>query len=565
MCKHQYSINSFQAPKECYLVELIAQQKELFGFDLPMDNKDLCLFHSENEEWKNENLFEERLVTLFEFMKDDKGLKEIDFRGFYMISQKEKGLEWNDLTITKPLNLGAAKFKCEFHLTQSHLAGDVYMDEVEMDRLFVVEHCDFSGNFTAVNGAIFHSNVYLSEVTFVDLFDIKHAKFFGQVNMSPVRFQGYTVFDHCYFYTKRGGLNYFHFITTNDQMSFKETVFKDAVQFDQCEFRADTYFDATVFKEPLHIEKPIITSNVFFKGESVDKKIFENEVVMVINSTDFEKTGQIVFENANLLNLDSSTKQKLTLLKAQRRIELGKGTIVFRVSFEHKYKDIDLTELFLKDLLSTIRNYFGRKLSKHFEFVFRKEGNDLVVTFFTDDYADTRDFELDYEKTKDEISDKSHDPKESILDYLKDKFLTDADRIIATAVQEKLNASFMHQLLNDANFKVILEGTQINTIQAEQLFIDQVKDSTFYIAKLNGLTNQPEFKLSTTQFLSLKNEFSKLTKEQWAATEKLLKEIKDNQDQQSTLIPFLTERGIRISDGLSAGIIMLFLKHLIMM
>ncbi|NNE32513.1 MAG: pentapeptide repeat-containing protein [Winogradskyella sp.] len=564
MCNHKYKINSFKAPKACYLEELVSEYQDELKFELPVDDQGMCLFHSEDSQWKIENQFDEKLNKLFSFMVGNKGIKEVDFRGFYFVSNNEKGIQWSDLTLTKPLNLGGAKFECEFHLTNSHFADDVYMDEVELHKIFNVEHCEFTSSFTSIGGSIFHSTVYMSDVNFTDLFDIKHAQFLGQVSLAPVIFQGYTVFDDAVFKASRTGFNYF-VITAKDYTTFKDTVFHDPVQFEKCQFIGDTHFDKTVFKRQLHFEQPTISGNVFFKGESDDFKIFGNEVNMEIGLSSFEKSGQIIFENANLLNLDSTTKQKLTQLKAHRRIEIGSGTIVFRVSFEQIYKDEDLTELFLRDLLSTIRDYFDKKLNKHFEFVFRKEEDDIIVSFFTDEFANVSDFEKSYEETKDEISDRKKTVEEVVLKYLKDKFDTDLERILKTAVKEKLNAAFLKNLLKEDILKVYLEGAQIDSLHAGTLYIDEVKDSTFYVAKLDGLTNQPDFSLSEEQFESLKSDFAKLNDSQWQEVEKLLKKVIDNQVKPDQLIPFLTERGVRITDGLSAGIILIFLKHLIMM
>ena len=54
-----------------------------------------------------------------------------------------------------------------------------------------------------------------------------------------------------------------------------------------------------------------------------------------------------------------------------------------------------LMNYFFQNCLSKIKQYFDYNLAKHFEFLMFKENNDIIITFFTDDYANQKGFKVD--------------------------------------------------------------------------------------------------------------------------------------------------------------------------
>jgi len=566
MCNHKYIINSFQAPKDCYLSELYEEYPdELGSIALPHDKEGLCLFHSASIDWKLKNEFEKRMFELLSFMISNTGIKTIDFRGFHFVaSDQDTGIVWKDLTVSKTINLCAATFDCRFSLQSSHFAGDFYMDATKMVGIFSIEHCEFTSNFTAIQNATFDSNIHMSDVNFTDLFDVQDARFYGQVNLSTVVFQGYTVWDRATFDTKRGGFCYFHIIN-RDYTSFKDTVFLDAVQFEQCIFGGDTHFTGTKFKQALHFTQPKIEANVIFKGNSKDEMIFENEVAMEIGSHQFEGTAQLIFENANLVQLDTATKQKLGLLKAQRKVVLGEGTIVYRVSFQEIYDYNELNEIFIQDLLTTIRQYFKRKLSRYFEFIFSKEEDNLVVTFYTDDYIDIDDFKKDKNDVIETLSKRILSNSEKILDrYLDEKFSSQVSILLNTIMAEKIPSAIASQLIGQENLKIYLQAKHVSQIHTKTLEVGTIRNSQFYVDRLNNLDNDPTFNLSSEQFKQLKEQLSLVKdNDRWNNLEKLLTEVHQKTTKEERLVEFLGECGVSIANNLSAGVLMVFLNYLL--
>jgi len=566
MCKQIFTVKFHKVANQCQLEEYYDLNRNLFdGIRLPMDDQGYCLFHSKNWEWKKKKKLEYQVNQLLEVMLNDRDMKSIDFRDFQLIPAEGETIVWSELTTFKPLNLSGAGFKCGLSFKNCQFSGEVYMDVVNMEGVFSIEGCRFTTSFTAIQNAQFHDNIYFQDVYFNDLFDLNSSKFYGQIHLSDVVFNGYTVWDNVVNQTKNYAFAYFS-ITCQGYTSFKEAVFHVPVQFENCIFEEGTNFIGTQFKQPLYITNPSVKANVVFKGLSADELIFENEVEMQIRGSDFEDAGQLIFENANLINLDKHTKNKLATLKANRQVVLGEGTIVFRISFKEKYLYSDLNELFIHDLLTTIRQYFKRKLNKHFEFVFSQEGKHLVVTFFTDDYANPEDFKRDEEAVIDElITTIQPDIEDKVEQYFKNKFQQQFFSFLETAVNKDIPMTVLDKLLGEDKVDIILKANKIDTIKTQRLEIGTVQNSQFYIARLEGMKNDPIFQMTPTQFDALKLELSTLNDEaKWTELKNILENIQQDLISKDELLPFLADCGISVANNLSAGVLFVFLNYLLM-
>ncbi len=455
MCKHKYQIKSFQSPETCYLQAIFVRQKEHFSLkSFPLDDEGYCIFHSHHREWKIENHIEDYFYQFFDVMSKDKEQKEIDFRGALLYHNE--GIVISESTTYKTLNLCSTHFETNLSFENSHFGGDVYLDAAKVEGIFTIEQCNFSDNFTAIQDVEFHSTVYLKGVTFSDLFDVQQAQFKGQVNITDVSFNGYTVFDRAIFKSEQTGFSYFKCFF-NDYTSFKGTEFHGPVQFENCIFNGETQFVKTLFKSEFYFALPEIKTNVFFKGASEDQPIFENEIEMQLSLDSFEGAAQLVFEHANLVFLDRVTKNKLAELKANRKIVLGKGTMVFRFSFQETFLYGELDEILILDLLTTIKHYFTKKLARHFEFVLSQKGEDLVVTFFSDDYMRADDFKRDNMLIIRELS-SGLDVKDSTDKYLQDKFNFLIESLFQQIETGGVDASVIKVLADAKNLTLVMNN-----------------------------------------------------------------------------------------------------------
>lgn len=565
MCKQHFTTQIHQVPDTCYLSQLYEKMDihPAKDYRLPIDGQGLCLFHSQDMAWKIEHQFEEQLDRLLKYhLNPDSVIEDIDFRNFHFVTKDAEAILWEDLVVSKPFNICGATFQVDFKLKNCQFIGDFFIDSTHFHGEFLVHSCEFVGNFTATDQTTFHRAIQFSEVNFVGFYEVRHAFFLGQVNLSNVTFQSHSLWDSSVFNTGSNGINYFNF-STNDYTSFKKVQFVDIVEFEQCIFKGDAHFDKTRFENALFFTKPIIESSIFFKGTE-DEMIFQNEVKMELNDQTFVDVGQIVFEYANLLNLDKKTKKQLTRLKTDRKVNLGKGTIVFRISFQEKYDYSDFDDIFLRDLLTTIQQYFKRNLNHHFEFVLSREGKKIIVTFYTDDYATPDDFKQDTEKMKEKLTLSIQENVEDIaMNYLRGKFKYQLFSAIQAALKKKINIEFIKQLLNEKSLNVILNHPEIKAIHTKTLKINTVTDTKIYVEKLMGLKNNPSFEMNDQQFAQIKTQLLNLENEKWQELMKLVQAIYDNQEDENTLGNFLSETGISIANNTSAGILMILVDYLL--
>ena len=119
-------------------------------------------------------------------------------------------------------------------------------------------------------------------------------------------------------------------------------------------------------------------------------------------------------------------------------------------------------------------------------------------------------------------------------------------------------------LTNETNVPIIIHANQISTIKTQRLEIDEVHNSQFYIARLEGLKNDPVFQMSSVQFNALKAELSNLNDEaKWGELKTMLDNIQKNLTTKDELLPFLADSGISVANNLSAGVIFVFLNYLL--
>ncbi len=568
MCKHKYEIELFQAPKTCYLQQVyVDYYDELGKLKLPLDEEGYCLFHSTNEEWKLENKFEIHLQRILHLMLEVNEFKDVDLRGIEVVSKSEKGIEWKGMTTIKPLNLCSAQFHTSLTFDHCHFGGELYLDKANILGVWSVENTVFSTNFTAIQGTVFQSNVYMKEVIFYDLFDMQDVMFLGQINLNAVTFNGYANWDRAVFNSEKNSFSYFQFnIGSNANATFRETEFHNIVQFENCVFEGDTQFVETLFKKGVFITKPKIKANVSFRGKSEEERMFQDEVEMTIGRYSFHNAAQLIFENTDLTLLDNKTKTKLTDLKANRLIVLGKGTIVFRVSLEERYRYSELDEIFIHDLLQTIRQYFKQKLKKYFEIILTREEDDLIVTFVTDDFKDANEFQKAKDKLIEELATKmGSEVQDAVENYLHHKFENQIQTTIQHTIEQNIAPKLIQGILGKDNLKIVLNSPQVNKIHAQTLTIGEVRNSNFYIEKLAGMQNEPVFKMNDVQFNELKLQLSNINDDKkWTELKELLTAIQKDVVAPNELIPFLGECGVSIGNNLSAGIIFIFLQYLLM-
>ena len=556
MCKYEYKTPFAEADyKMCTLYDHFYKNNIVEpSYWLPTDKDGYCLLHSKDGAFKLAEGFQLALNSYMDHCQSNSEYKFVDLRGVVLSGMHDFILK--DKTYTKQINLSDAEFVAPFKIETSHLHGDIFLDQCIFHNTSEISDSSFSGSFTAIGGAAFNKNVSFNDVKFEGLFDISDANFMSQVNFIDVTFNAFARFDKAGFNSKD---SFYQFIAHfNADTHFNGTRFEGQVQFEDCSFNGEVQFVGTKFNDHTYIPKPTIKGTLLFKGSDEAHRIFNTSLEMAISEDSFVDSGQIIFEHANLIYLDSKTKSQLAALKANRRVSLIGNTETFRFSFDESYPYGELDEIFISQLLHKIKQYFDKKLAKHFEFIMSQVGEHLVVTFYTDDYANVEDFKFAEQNAIDNMyqADTSYS-NDAALKYLsialQDQLrrgiqLRHADLISKEAFN--INLSIEKQVLN------FFSGSKVEALSANNIFIDNVNEANIS-TKIIELENDPVFKLEDFQFEQLKNVIvgANLSNEDIIFIKSELDAIKTYTTDKipsfrKELREFLMQKGINVADGL---------------
>ncbi len=563
MCRHQYTTPVYGGSSHCVLAKYYAESEGKSHEDqLPVDDAGYCLFHSSDLNWKAEFDFPAMLLQLLQLLEagDD---NYYDLRGLISVTAPEKELVLSDMILRKSLNLSGAVFHQPLKIINCHFKQSLFLDEIVCHEAFVLEHCQVDESFTAIGASIFHQNFYCIDVRFGQLFDLKEAIFKGQISCSDVSFNGYTVWDNAQYLPQHYAVAYFR-ASFSGYTTFNDTVWAGPVHFDEIAFNGDTNFIGADFRKEFYLVSPRINANVRFSGYSETARIFDHEVNMTLTESSFIDAGQLLFEHANLLSLNREAKHQLPQLKANRQIVLGEGCIVYQVAFRRSYPFAALNAVFLEDLTQTIRQYFIRKIGRHYEVVFAEQDDQLVVTFYTDDYVSEADFRKEEVAVIRNLRARSGRDTTPLENVLQEKFAWQLRQAIDNTVKGYLQPEVLQDIFSKTEISLLLSGSSIERITANNLVIQEVRESTIYVDRLQQLPNDPIFSLNEPQFNHLKAELLKLQAGQWEDLENLLSDIKNEVVSKDRLAPFLAETGIGIANNLSAGVLFLVLERLLL-
>lgn len=195
-----------------------------------------------------------------------------------------------------------------------------------------------------------------------------------------------------------------------------------------------------------------------------------------------------------------------------------------------------------------------------------QEEDGILVTFYTDDYANQQDFVRDEKALIKELIVQSGQTIQDVtLDYLQGKFTNQIQLALEKVVQQKISPAILKGLLGLKNLKLVLEAEHINTLHAENLYLERVQDAQFYIDRLATMENDPAFQLTEKQFQTLTKQLSNvLEKGKIEEIKNLLTEIQDGLAKQDSLGHFLADNGISIANNLASSILFLIMDHWLM-
>jgi len=566
MCQHQYQVKLSGLDDNCYLITIVKDNNKMFSkSSLRLDEDGCCVFHSRNLIFKREAKFEEALSTLISIFIDDDQYNDVDLRDIYY-NEEFSIFELKDLVLDKSVHLTGSNIQNSLVIKDVIASQSFYMDGCVVLGSCKIINSTFHSSFTAVDlpkSSTWYSTLTMRDVVFNGLCDFGGAHFYGQLDIKGVVFNGYTRLDNVLVKSEEDAFTYLQFRVTGN-FDCRGASFHNIVHMEDCEFFGDSKFSNTQFYSSVYISKPVVAANLVFSGVSETERMFTDTVEFAISDSCFQDVGQISFENCNLTHLDKITKSRLSDLMAKRLFVLQSGTIAYRFSFEKEFEYSEANEIFIQDLLQTIRQYFALKFRKHFQITIKRIDQKIVIGIHTDDFED-QDKYLDCENqaTKKLILAGQEAIASSVEKYLGTKFEMQLDGIVRQQMKD-MEKTIISKLLSLENFKLYLDTNSVDMIAAKQLFIGDVYNSTFYIEKLNSLENDPIFNMDDSQFDLLKSQLLTLNRdEDWKELKRLMKAIQNAESKEEDLKDFLLSKGIATGDRIIASIIFVFVQYLL--
>ena len=459
MCNHHHKKAYLtHLPKTCKLPMFFTSvSKENIQFnDLPIDQTGKCIFHSSDIDWKQTNQCTERFIELLALMQEAEQIKDLDCREFQLVGFKPTPVPkksnnettirevaaqldgkplgtWGgkvvpliNIKIDKPLRFQGAIFHDDLLLRDSTFTESIDFDEAIFKGMLSFEHCQFQDTVSFINGCRMEKNVIIDNCVFEELFDMQHATILAQLYVSQVHFKG-KVFFNGLNHINVSSLCLFAHVHFEETAYFVQTVFRSPVIFDECHFTGETHFEGTTFQYRLQLVKPTILGMVYFIGDPSKEKLFHDSVDIEVETTNFGPYGQIVFQNANLFNLDANFKSQLKNLELNHKVEIRSGCLLYRTSIERVFSYSRFNHIILESINQAFSNYFEtfHQQVLQIDVIRDLPNNQIKVIYHTEESISIDALEHLLFQTKKEILTFVSDPKSAIKNANEKALLTD--------------------------------------------------------------------------------------------------------------------------------------------
>ena len=260
-------------------------------YDLPIDTKGRCIFHSRDMVWKREQQCWSRWLELIERLEEDAGIRHLEFMGFHFVGipdlrlqeqYRKLGVEKKAVyqillsgrTIKKRLYLHDCTFYDNVFWLNAKFVEGVECRKVVFKQVTNFRNCQFLDTAYFLADTRFEHNFEVEDCTFDEIADFETSVFQYRFQIANTIFQKQALFEKVYF---EGELEvYAHFKAEfNDLTSFEGAGFNCPVHFDSCQFNSEVHFFDTAFRSRLEITEPKINGNIFFTGTRPGVKLFQ--------------------------------------------------------------------------------------------------------------------------------------------------------------------------------------------------------------------------------------------------------------------------------------------------
>ncbi|RHH07937.1 hypothetical protein DW228_18565 [Bacteroides fragilis] len=408
MCNYEYVEVDARKEQEkfpCCLDYYFSLLGEATGakYELPVDDKGFCIFHSEDLKWKNEHNFNYWFSLLFDFLSlvDDStieyehnGWKEFDFRGVKWIGTANRGAE--PFLLLDKLNFSSSMFflfqkgifycellmdncnflECDIDLSLCTFLKPVSLTHLKVNRI----SCD---NSSFLNGLDMGNCVIFKDASFYSM------KVSGEFCFASVEFGDVVNFSFSKFDTTLWTLNNISFEMDTD---FSSCIFNGRLEFENCTFLAGASFKNALFNDLAEFIESEYYEDVIFESEKSENKIFNKSIRLNLN--DDNTFGCFHFKNVNFFNIAEKDRKFLLDHQKDDKAYIGSGCIKYKVQSPIVNIKTDLiNQYIIEELTYSFKNYFFHSSGFSLGVEFQDKCIDKISLFyFTDEDIEQSEF-----------------------------------------------------------------------------------------------------------------------------------------------------------------------------
>lgn len=436
MCNHKYTIDryrhGFKGDKcpytQMYRVwakDIKAKGKPMdAGLQLPLDKNGVCLFHSNDFDWKRENKFLQRFLQLVRLLDEYDSKTYYDFAEFVFVGER--------LEAKKDGSLYALVFSKVVFSKEAKFIGSTFADSTQFHALTFEKGVDFVGAIfkdklgmrecsvtsSGFDKTFFEKNVHFQDVHFLGTYAIfSDAVFNNSVFFRECKFEGMAILSYVVFNQSKDAAFAAMFSDTvfENSVSFTDSKFFCPVEFRKVTFNLNVEFIDTFFgssKSTLRYNQSDISFNnillnekgvmVFESTDSENKMFNETDASFSFKE---EVKGIIRFKNVNFNNISNVSRERLRKLESEGKVEIGPGCIKYRFQTETRTIPIAKDNQFLiVELAQTFTNYFTAEngMNLGIEIVAREE-DEIRFFYFTDEDIPEGEFLNRLKKTEHDL------------------------------------------------------------------------------------------------------------------------------------------------------------------
>ncbi|MDO5969309.1 hypothetical protein Q4Q35_05775 [Flavivirga aquimarina] len=369
-----------------------------------IDNEGLCIFHSKNEAWKNENNFIFHLEKLICYFEEDSTQKNIFLEDIIFTTSIDK--IFSDREFKKDIKFNNSKFNVNLTFKSSRFK-NLDFNSAIFDK--PVTFSDLSIKGIMFDNAAFKLKLFISDCDFFNGFFMLNTHFDGGFSILNSLFHS-----NCFFQNIITNMDK----SIHDAIIFKNIEFKDFTTFELSEFNSvvdfkniiiykELVFHNTQFNydEPLPIVSSVTFSqiNIKEKGTLEFRGISDNKMFNKVQNVSFvgeEIDGKLFFENTDFTKFNLLTRKRLisATKKKNAKVVIGIGCIKYYNQTPLKSIEIsDDNQSLVIELCNTFVDYFTKNAGFNLGVEFVSKTNQYINFFYFSDE------DISYEKFENQL------------------------------------------------------------------------------------------------------------------------------------------------------------------